>query len=245
MSYRRLSLTLLGLLATAPVWAGMPSPLPTPFTQDAFPHSETLSPWVDERLQAVSFFVVVVLVCAWGVRGLWSGLRRDWPRLPALSYRGALLATLLWGLVFVVVLTMISGARELMTPGAWQKSGWTYQLANDAKNAPEPHFRSLRRAQLEQLRLALLQYAVTHQGSYPAMTSDIETSWRIPAHPGFEFLYRRADTDGAQVLVFEPEIGDEERFVLLVNGMIGTMRTAELEAALVGKSSHNEEARHE
>jgi hypothetical protein len=33
--------------------------------------------------------------------------------------------------LFLLVLTMISGARELMTPGAWEKKGFTYQLVRD------------------------------------------------------------------------------------------------------------------
>jgi hypothetical protein len=39
----------------------------------------------------------------------------------------------LWGLLFLLILTMISGARELMTPGAWEKHGSTYEL----KDAPK------------------------------------------------------------------------------------------------------------
>jgi hypothetical protein len=236
MTIRRgLLAALFGLMAD-PVWAGMPSPLPTPYTKDAFPHSDALAPWVDERLQAVSFFVVSVLVCAWLLRGLWSLLRRDWPALPALSYRGALVGTVLWGLLFVVVLTMISGARELMTPGAWRKSAWTYRLEEDVRRSTEPHFRIERRERLEALRLVLLKYAATHAGEYPARPADLEESWAIPAHPGFDFLYRpglRADDEAARILAFEPEIGDEDRFVLLANGMIGTMRTPELESALL------------
>ncbi len=41
---------------------------------------------------------------------------------------------IIWGLLFVLVLTMISGARELMTPGAWEKEGFTYVLAGEAEN---------------------------------------------------------------------------------------------------------------
>ncbi len=39
----------------------------------------------------------------------------------------------LWGLLFTVVLAMISGARELMTPGAWEKQGATYRLKEGGK----------------------------------------------------------------------------------------------------------------
>lgn len=215
------------------VWAGMPAPLPTRFTADKFPHLEQLSPWVDERLQALSFFIVATLFVAFVVRGLWNLFRRDWPTLPALTYRGALLATLLWGLVSVVVLTMISGARELMTPGAWRKQGWTYRL--ESSTVPEPHARTQRMERLESIRVALLRYAATHAGQYPQDVRELDEEWSIPAHPGFEFLYRAGHTatdNSAAVLVFEPELGDPTRYVLLVNGMIGTMRTASLDAAL-------------
>jgi hypothetical protein len=37
----------------------------------------------------------------------------------------------LWGLLFLLILTMISGARELMTPGAWEKHGSTYRLKDE------------------------------------------------------------------------------------------------------------------
>jgi hypothetical protein len=45
-----------------------------------------------------------------------------------MTYARALAAVALWGFVFVIVLTMISGARELLTPGAWEKQGATYKL---------------------------------------------------------------------------------------------------------------------
>lgn len=225
------AVTLLAIASST--WAGMPAPLPTPFTADKFPHSDHLSPWVDDRLQALSFFVFATLMVAALVRWLWNTFRRDWPALPVLSYRGALVATLLWGLVSIVVLTMISGARELMTPGAWRKQGWTYRV--DQPSPPEPHARQQRRERLEALRLALLQHAATHDGKFPTDAKEISESWAIPAHPGFDFLYRPVQTasnQSADILVFEPEVGDPERFVLLVNGMIGTMRTAEVDAIL-------------
>ncbi len=237
-------LVTVALSATAS--AGMPSALPTPFTADQFPHSDHLSPWVDHRLQALSFFVFATLMVAWLVRGLWNTFRRDWPALPVLSYRGALVATLLWGLVSIVVLTMISGARELMTPGAWRKQGWTYRL--DQPPSPEPHSRQQRRERLEALRLALLQHAATHGGAFPAEAKEIGENWVVPTHPGFDFLYRPGQTasnQSADILVFEPEVGDSERFVLLVTGMIGTMRTPELDAALLRAMTSPQESRHE
>lgn len=225
----------IALAPAASVMAGMPAPLPTPYTKDAYPHADALDPWVDERLQALSFFVAALLVCAAGVKWLWNLARHDWPALPALTYRRSLAFTLLWGLAAVVILTMISGARELMTPGAWRKQGWTYKL--DSAAPPEPHFREKRRAGLEQLRLAMLQYAAVNGGVYPAAKDVVATEWSVPAHPGFEFLYRPnvQPASAGELLIFEPELGDEQRLVLLSNGLIGTMRTQEIEAVLTRK----------
>lgn len=80
------------------------------------------------RLEAVSFFFVVSLILGAVIQRLWNGLRNDFPRLPWLSYPKAMGVVFLWSLLFVLVLTMISGARELLTPGAWEKHGATYRL---------------------------------------------------------------------------------------------------------------------
>jgi hypothetical protein len=137
---------------------------------------------------------------------------------------------ILWGLLFVVVLTMISGARELMTPGAWRKQGWTYRLTEPASGTMDPV--AERRVALERLRFALWQYAAAHEGQFPPKgEASIDPAlWTIPGKPGLQFVYvvsRTADEAG-RVVVYEPELAGEERQVLLTNGMIGMMRTADI-----------------
>jgi hypothetical protein len=80
------------------------------------------------RLEAISFFLAILLVCGVIVRWVWNGLRPENSRFPRLTYGKALGVVVLWGLLFSVVLAMISGARELMTPGAWERHGATYRL---------------------------------------------------------------------------------------------------------------------
>src|SRR5581483_10699185 len=111
------------------------------------------------RVQAISFFLLTLLVCTAVVRWLWNSLQKDFPSLPRLSYGKALAGILLWGLLFIVVLTMISGARELMTPGAWQKQGFTYRLASQSTSAAEASPLEMRRQHLERLRTALWHFA--------------------------------------------------------------------------------------
>src|SRR3954471_21141704 len=125
----RLGLLALCLLPSAAA-AGMPSPLP-----DDVPVFSRLTDSAAARLTALSFFAFVLLVCAAVVRWLWNYLARDFPRLPRLSYGRAVAGVVLWGLLFFIVLTMISGARELMTPGAWKRQGATYTLATAADDS--------------------------------------------------------------------------------------------------------------
>ena len=92
----------------------------------------TLTDVARMRLQSISFFLAVFLVAAFLIKVLWNFLGKDWVIFPRLSFGRALLVVALWGLLFILVLTMISGARELMTPGAWQRQGSTYRLARPA-----------------------------------------------------------------------------------------------------------------
>jgi hypothetical protein len=106
-----------------PCWAGMGAP-----TLEDLPRVLTLTNIAKARIDAVSFFAVGLFGIAWAIRTVWNSLAKDFPRLPRISYWRSLGLMGLWGLLFLLVLTMISGARELMTPGAWKKNGITYQL---------------------------------------------------------------------------------------------------------------------
>ena len=99
-----------------PATAGMPS--------------FTLTDVAQSRLQAISFFLLMFLVLSAVVQGIWNSLRSDFPKLPRLTYKRSVGLVALWGMIFLLLLTMISGARELMTPGAWEKDGLTYKVKN-------------------------------------------------------------------------------------------------------------------
>jgi hypothetical protein len=113
--------------------AGMPRVL-----FDDVPRYLALTDMSRTRLEAISFFAFVGLLSAAAIRWMWNSLRRDFPRLPHLSYAKAVGLFTLWGLLFVLVLTMISGTRELMTPGAWEPNGATYKLRSEKDVAANP-----------------------------------------------------------------------------------------------------------
>lgn len=217
------------------VEAGMPAPLPTSWTAESSVNGVRSVAGTALRIQAISFFVAVLLLSAWLVKGLWNQARCDFPRWPQLTYGRALGLVLLWGLSFVIVLTMISGARELMTPGAWQKQGWTYKLADAAQFDAVVGGR-VRQQQLEKLRTALWQYAATHNGELPTPNDAAidAADWEIPGFPGLNYLNVagcKAESTG-RLFVFEPELQGSERMVLLTNGFIGSMSTAAIKQAL-------------
>jgi hypothetical protein len=94
--------------------------------------SYTLDSLVALRLEDISFFVVLTLFSGWCFKLLWNCAFRDMPKVPKLTYRPALALTFTLGLAMLLVLSMISGARELLTPGAWKRQGSSYKLTSPA-----------------------------------------------------------------------------------------------------------------
>ena len=214
---------------SASIRAGMPAPLPT---EDNVVRVFRLNDSVDQRLQVISFFIVGLLTCAAIVRWLWNHMARDWKALPRLSFGQALAGVILWGLLFFLVLTMISGARELMTPGAWKKQGVTYTLADDGGPvdlAPS----ALRRQHLEQLRQALWHFAATHRGQFPtqeqrsAIPADL---WIVPETGGMPYRYIAGQSveQLTALLVVAPELESGWRQVLRTDGTIANIPASEM-----------------
>jgi len=115
---RRLAAIIVGIACTlrpAAALAGMPIPV--------------LTDWAAARVETLSFFVVLFLILTVVTWRLWNYLAREFTLLPRLTFRRALAAVLLVSMMLAVVLTMIAGARELLTPGAWQRQGHTYHLS--------------------------------------------------------------------------------------------------------------------
>src|SRR6184192_2962294 len=80
------------------------------------------------RFQELSFFIFLLLVCSLLFKVMWNYAAKGFSWLPRLNFRRALCLASLFGLVMLLILTMISGIREVLTPGAWRKQGSTYRL---------------------------------------------------------------------------------------------------------------------
>ena len=217
-------LIVIGIVAE-PAFAGMPS--------------FTLTEVAEMRLEGISFFLLGLLVSAFVVLLVWNSLSHDFTWLPKLTFFKACGIVTLWGLLFVVVLTMISGARELMTPGAWEKQGATYKLrqrvaeATASEIAADSHLREARRRKLALLGSLLNRYAMQHEGNYPAndQVSEIPAeAWNLPDLPGTRYVYvpGRTDNGNALPLAYEPTIYDGDPLVLLTSGQIVAMTFDEI-----------------
>ena len=185
------------------------------------------------RLEEISFFVVMLLACALVLQLLWNYAFKGFNSVPRLKYLQALCAALLFGLVMLLVLTMISGIREVLTPGAWRKQGTTYRL-NDPSQEPA------RRRSLEHLRGALLEYARTHEGQFPRndfIPEIPEKLWESPDQMSSRYIYfgGRSTSESNAVLALEPANFGGWRFVLKTSGEIELSPNEEIQRQLGGK----------
>lgn len=187
------------------------------------------------RLDTLSFFLVTLLALAGVVQLLWNYLQRNLTALPRLRYGRALALTVLAGLLFAFVLTMISGARELLTPGAWERAGVTYELTPIA--SPAEQLEAARRLRLEQLRAALWRWAEAHAGALPAndggpeLDDDVWTTLH-PSRARFVYVGGTVGAERRGLVACEPSSYPYPRFALFEDGRVElTSRTA-LEAAM-------------
>ena len=200
----------------------------------------TLTDVVAARLQVISFFVAFSLVLAFVFQRCWNALVPDFPRIPVLSYRKSIAFILVASLFCGLILTMISGARELMTPGAWDKTGTGYKL-REPKQEPATWLDAVRRRSMEQFRDALWEYARLHDGRLPQdyLAKDLlEGVWKSPDSAGTPYGYLpRRDTkvspspeSRSYVLAHEPLTFGEQRFVLFSSGEVSKLSARELAA---------------
>ena len=200
----------------------------------------TLTDVARARLDALSFFLFAYLLISWFVKLLWNYLGKTFAVLPKLNYGRALGLVFLSGMMFYVVLTMISGARELLTPGAWEKQGVGYRTREGgvAKLSKEE-----RRDSLRELQTAIWEYAKAHDGKAPPgpLVEGIKAElWRFRGGGLYCLMPEVKPGGGRDVLVYEPSTAGGRRFVILADGSIedrdeGTLKSdLELQAKKSG-----------
>ena len=185
----------------------------------------TLTDVAKMRIESLSFFIAAYLLMALFVKWLWNYLAKSFGKLPMLNYRRALALALISGLFLYVVLTMISGARELLTPGAWQKKGYGYKLEESATSGPD------RSAQATQLRDTLWQFAKQNDGHFPSSLF-IDEITLTGAQKYFAFIPTSGPSDEKYLLAYEINTSAKTRTVILTDGSIETWETSKVKETL-------------
>lgn len=180
----------------------------------------TLTDVARARLDALSFFAAAFFAISWLVKIVWNHLAKTLTMLPRLDYRRSLGLVLLSSLMFYVVLTMISGARELLTPGAWEKQGAGYRMR---EGAGVRLTKEQRKAALVVLRGAVWNHAKEHGGKAPAgpFAAGVDPEpWRFAGGGFYCLMPDVAPGVGREILAYEPSTAGGRRFVLLSDGTI-------------------------
>lgn len=180
----------------------------------------TLTDIARARLDALSFFLFAYLLISGLVKLLWNYLGKTFTVLPKLNYGRALGLVFLSGMMFYVVLTMISGAREILTPGAWEKQGVGYRTREGGMATLT---KDDRRIHLRKLQEAIWAYAKEHDGAAPPgpLVAGIEPElWRFPGGGLYCLMPEVRPGGGRQVLVYEPSTAGGRRFLILGDGSI-------------------------
>ena len=189
--------------------------------------SVSLSEVAAVRLQTISFFLVGFFISSAIILAVWNSLAKDFPRLPRLTFGKACGVVFLWGLLFVVVLTMISGARELMTPGAWKKNGATYKLRDaevreQNRSLAEEQMLATRREWLSRLGESLVRDAREHDGRFPESLGSAGINYgqcRVPDGSGLQYVYvpEQSTANPSAIVAYEPIFYNGDPLVLLTN----------------------------
>jgi hypothetical protein len=201
----------------------------------------TLTDLAQARLQVISFFLVVLLLASLGLKWIWNSLRQDFPKLPRMTFKRSCTITLLWGALFMLILTMISGARELMTPGAWERSGSVYKLkSTDQATLPN---REERRARILALKELLWAYAQQHDNQFPDPDDIVaipHAMWIADKNTGARYVLlgqtrglvtpTTKSSEPPGLVAFEPNTLGYTRWVILANGQVTLMNDAEIQA---------------
>jgi hypothetical protein len=220
--FRRTLLVFALTAGTRPVMAGMPS--------------FSLTEVAEARLDTISFFLFAFALSALVLRGAWNVLARDFAWMPRLRYPSALAVLVVSGLFVYVALSLIAGARELMTPGAWVRTGSTHRLATPERD-PKPWLEAARRTALENLRDNLWEFAAVNEGALPPHRLDEaipQSNWSgvHPLGEPYGYIPGGRPGEGSRVIVFEPDAYGPFRFALQENGTVVKLTAAELSARL-------------
>lgn len=202
------------MMLIEPIIAGMPALLPW----DSEPSPLVSEPF-SRQVQLLIGSVIVLLIGAAIVKGLWNSLVKDFESLPRMSYLRSIGMTILWGLAMVVALILIDGTRHTLSPSAWVRNGFTYRLSTEEEQILND-FRQERREQLENLYADVKNHVESNGGELPQTLTQIESDFlSVPQNMELQYLWK-VDAENSTFQIVEPELVDDVRYAVTADGEV-------------------------
>jgi hypothetical protein len=197
----------------------------------------TLTDVAKLRLSTISFFLMLYMGCSFVIYRIWNALQVDFPQIPRLSFRRALGLIFLLGMAFHLILVMISGTRELMTPEAWEKAGIVHTTAPDMFR----QFQRSREYKLTILRDALWEFAEHHQGLFPEnqfIPEISKTAWFVSTGDlVYVYIGGLSLTSPRSLLAYEPDSFGQYRMALFTDGKVEYLSIQEIQRIMKEEQS--------
>lgn len=201
-----------------------------PFAQAGMPMPMAvfLSEYGTDRLIGISttFFVILVLVAipvmyAWNA--FFAEIDGESKHFKRIGYVKSLGITFLGVCLFTLILVMVAGSRELLSPGAWVPDGMLSKtvysvegekIAKDFDIDEDEMIDQVRRKAMIRLRDALRRFAEEHDGRLPGTMDEpgFEELWQIPFAAGVSYEYYPEETGAELPLVREPSVLPNAKF---------------------------------
>ncbi len=203
-----------------------------------------LHPSILEKIVGISFCLFVILLASLVMKISWNRLAGMMEWTGRVRYRQALVWGLLacvpaLGLMLIVQGLHQTGAEGIVSiPQLMSSNPEDSRIDIEAsKRGAEEYWKQVieeRISRLEEIRIPLLKYAVSHEGRYPESireSSISDVSWRLPSALGGEYEYVSGQKyeESQQPLVMEPDLGGRERFMLTVGGEVQVVPVVEVE----------------
>ncbi len=189
------------------------------------------------HIEGVSFFLLILLLSALGVQGIWNAVAADFPTWSPLSYKYAVGIIVIWGTICAPIYATITAVKEWKPTPGFQKPEDDRSERTADLLAPATSPEVVRRARLDRLSTSLFDYAEEHAGDFPRDDSDLaipDEAWELPDISRMRYLYVPGRKLGAyrSILAYEPGLYGKSRYVLFAGGRVRFMDVDEIRKAL-------------
>lgn len=178
------------------------------------------------QLQQFSYALFALVLAGLALRAGWNVMREEFPLFPRLPVWLLVPGLLLFAVLGAVALKPLRDERDHEERAAAAKAkAEADQLAHSLQQ-------SRRLASMLKLKGVLWDYALAHDGRFPASQADTaiaRDAWNVDTDVPYGYRYMPGLTrDSNRLLAFEPAVFDDQQYVLLTTGEVLLMAAEEI-----------------